>query len=480
VLLRRIEVQRGRATVNIALQPPRPSRSSKPGRWSGRGDERVWRPPDAKSTWQLTGINGAHVANGALQTAVRLREGEHHDVVLVISDGDDTSEPVDADMAWATTAQAWEEAVPPGHGLGAARDVRQSFAVLFGLTAPSGGTVAAATSGLPERTRGHGYDYRYVWIRDACYAGAAAAAADAPPFVERAVKFVSERLAADREQLKPAYTIDGDPVPPEHELGLPGYPGGTDVIGNQVRRQFQLDPFGEALRLFAVADELGVLDARGWSAARIAANAIEQRWHEPDAGIWELDPRHWTHGRLICAAGLRAMAARPDARDERASWLALADRITASASEYATHTDGRWQRAPDDERVDAALLLAGIRGAVAVDDPRHVATYEAVREQLCHEGYVYRFRNDGTPLGEGEGAFVLCSFWMSLAALGQGDTTGATFWFERARAACGQAGLFAEEFDVTERQQRGNLPQAFVHALLVETAVALQRAHESS
>ena len=43
-------------------------------------------------------------------------------------------------------------------------------------------------------------------------------------------------------------------------------------------------------------------------------------------------------------------------------------------------------------------------------------------------------------------------------------------WFERNRSTLGPPGLFAEEFDVVQRQLRGNLPQAFVHALLVESA----------
>jgi GH15 family glucan-1,4-alpha-glucosidase len=68
---------------------------------------------------------------------------------------------------------------------------------------------------------------------------------------------------------------------------------------------------------------------------------------------------------------------------------------------------------------------------------------------------------------------VLCSFWMSLAALARGDTVGATRWYERALSAPGPAGLFAEEFDVGERQLRGNVPQAFVHALLIATASQL-------
>jgi GH15 family glucan-1,4-alpha-glucosidase len=35
--------------------------------------------------------------------------------------------------------------------------------------------------------------------------------------------------------------------------------------------------------------------------------------------------------------------------------------------------------------------------------------------------------------------------------------------------------LLTEEYDVIERQLRGNLPQAFVHALLLESAARLAR-----
>ncbi|MFD9124033.1 hypothetical protein [Kitasatospora sp. NPDC059571] len=33
--------------------------------------------------------------------------------------------------------------------------------------------------------------------------------------------------------------------------------------------------------------------------------------------------------------------------------------------------------------------------------------------------------------------------------------------------------MYAEEFDVAQRQLRGNLPQAFVHAMMLETAARL-------
>jgi len=126
--------------------------------------------------------------------------------------------------------------------------------------------------------------------------------------------------------------------------------------------------------------------------------------------------------------------------------------------------------------VDAALLLPLIRGAVGVDDPRGEATFQAVGDELTEDGHVYRFRHDDRPLHQAEGAWPLCGFWMALAEWRRGDEVAARHWFERNRAACGPAGLFAEEYDVHQRQLRGNLPQAFVHAAMLECAATLSRA----
>ena len=57
----------------------------------------------------------------------------------------------------------------------------------------------------------------------------------------------------------------------------------------------------------------------------------------------------------------------------------------------------------------------------------------------------------------------------------RGQESWPAHWFERNRAACGPAGLYTEEYDVHQRQLRGNLPQAFVHAGLLESAAALSR-----
>jgi alpha,alpha-trehalase len=338
------------------------------------------------------------------------------------------------------------------------------------LTSSGGGMVAAATMSLPERAeQGRNYDYRYCWIRDQCLAGQAVASAGSYPLLDDSVRFVSERVVEDGPGLKPAYGVTGDAVPAEKGVDLPGYPGATVKTGNWVTSQFQLDPFGEALLLLAAAARLDRLDSMHWRAVRTLVHAIEEKWQQPDAGIWEVDDRRWAHSRLICAAGLRQISnAAP--REQGAQWQRLADVLIADTDANCLHPSGRWQRAPDDSRIDAALLLPLIRGAIPVRDPRSIATLEAVRAELGRDGFVYRFRPDERPLGEAEGAFLLCGFMMALADHQQGNDLAAVRWFERNRTACGPPGLFAEEFDIGQRQLRGNLPQAFVHALLFETA----------
>jgi hypothetical protein len=76
--------------------------------------------------------------------------------------------------------------------------------------------------------------------------GQAVAAGGTYPLLDDAVRFVTERVLADGPHLMPAYTIDGRPVPEQRPLELPGYPGGSDVLGDQISTQFQLDTFGEA------------------------------------------------------------------------------------------------------------------------------------------------------------------------------------------------------------------------------------------
>jgi hypothetical protein len=478
VILRRLTAPGGPAMVRVVLDPRaafgrrglRSARRDEAGWWTGRAGGLYLR-------WSGD-VGSARVDRGRrgprLLMDLSVPRGEHRDLVLELSDRPFAQPPAEPGWLWQGTEEQWARAVPPLDHVLATRDARHAYAVMRGLTSSSGGMVAAATTSLPERAEaGRNYDYRYAWVRDQCYAGQSAAAAGAYQLLDTAVGFVCRQLHTDGPKLAPAYAVDGGRVPDQRRLGLPGYPGGYDLAGNWVTRQFQLDAFGEALLLLAAAGRHGRLDTDGWQAAEIAASAIADRWQEPDAGIWELEDQAWTHSRLTCVAGLRAAAAARNSPRLAAAWSGLADTILADTAAHATHRSGRWQRSPADPGLDGALLLPAVRGAVSADDPRTVSTLSAYRAELTEDGYAYRFRHDERALGQAEGAFLLCGFLLALACHQQGDPVAAARWFERNRAACGPAGLFSEEYDVTQRQLRGNLPQAFVHALLLECAARL-------
>jgi GH15 family glucan-1,4-alpha-glucosidase len=151
----------------------------------------------------------------------------------------------------------------------------------------------------------------------------------------------------------------------------------------------------------------------------------------------------------------------------------MADALVAEVNNDCLHPSWRWQRAPSDPRVDASLLLPVIRGAVPSGDPRAVATVDGVLDELSEDHFLYRFRQGPGRLSDTEGAFLLCGFHAAIALAQRGDHVEAARWFERTRSACGPSGLFTEEFDVVQRQLRGNLPQAFVHGALIEASAVM-------
>ncbi|MFI6809085.1 glycoside hydrolase family 15 protein [Streptomyces luteogriseus] len=477
VLLRQIRAVRGAALVDVDLDV-RAGYGRQP-MVQVRQDGGTWRARSGALWVRLTGAEDARPGpDGGLHARVRLSEGGTHHLVLELAT-EPNNAPLDPHSLWNATERWWKQAVPDCSDTAAPRDTRMAYAVLNGLTSAAGGMVAAATTSLPERAdTGRDYDYRYAWVRDQCYAGIAVATHGPHPLLERAVRFVADRILEDGTALRPAYTVDGTPLPPERDLPYVGYPGGSDRTGNRAGRQFQLDVFGEALQLFAAAARHGALDTRAAEAASRAAEAVADRWMQPDAGLWELEDRWWTHSRLCCVVGLGDLS-RELRTPASADWSRLADRILDATRSRCVHPDGYWQRADDDTGPEAALLLPLARGAVPPTDPSFSLTRTQVVRRLTEDGYVYRFRHGDEPLGDAEGAFLLCGFTMALAAHAQGLPTEAARWFERTRSACGPTGLFSEEYDVAQRQLRGNLPQGFVHAQLLECSARFGKATDA-
>jgi GH15 family glucan-1,4-alpha-glucosidase len=122
-----------------------------------------------------------------------------------------------------------------------------------------------------------------------------------------------------------------------------------------------------------------------------------------------------------------------------------------------------------------------IVGFAPADDPRMLATIEAIEQRLTDDaGLVYRYRTqagvDG--LAGEEGTFLLCTFWLAQALALSGRTERARTVFERAAAYANDLGLLAEEVDPSNGELLGNFPQAFSHIGLVNAAWAIDQAEQ--
>src|SRR5262249_2163586 len=124
------------------------------------------------------------------------------------------------------------------------------------------------------------------------------------------------------------------------------------------------------------------------------------------------------------------------------------------------------------------LLMIPLVGFLPPEDPRVRGTVSAIERDLMRDGFVMRYRSDprvdGLP--EGEGAFLMCTFWLAdnLELLGRHDEAKALF--ERLLALRNAVGLLSEEYDVHAGRLCGNFPQAFSHVSLINTALNISPA----
>ena len=128
------------------------------------------------------------------------------------------------------------------------------------------------------------------------------------------------------------------------------------------------------------------------------------------------------------------------------------------------------------DELDASSLMLPLVGFLPGDDPRVLATIDAIEERLTDDhGLVYRYRSDDSLEGE-EGTFLLCTFWLAQALAEAGQPARARTVFERAAAFVNDVGLLAEEVDPVSGELLGNFPQAFSHIGLINAAWAISEA----
>ena len=384
----------------------------------------------------------------------------------------------EADAVMAATTRFWRgwlgRARIPDHRC---RDaIQRSALTIKGLTyMPTGATVAALTTSLPETPGGErNWDYRYTWMRDTTFTLQALHYLNLDWEADEFMQFVADLEPNDDGALQIMYGIDGRRDLTESTLDdLPGYAGARPVrIGNGAFDQRQNDVFG------AVLDSILLHTRRSERLPRRLWPIVQAQAACATSGVARARPGHLGGARR--AAALRVVEAH-----------VLGGAWTAPPSSPRSGGEPIWQRMGGDRRGDPGRHPRARRRATAAccastttptrSTPRRCsprcsgscpATMSGcaprcspIADELTENGFVLRYRTDETDdgLSGKEGTFLICSFWLVSALAIVGEMQRARDLMERLLRIASPLGLYAEEFDAATGRHLGNFPQAFSH-----------------
>jgi GH15 family glucan-1,4-alpha-glucosidase len=360
--------------------------------------------------------------------------------------------------------------------------IQRSALAIKGLTyMPTGATVAALTTSLPETPGGErNWDYRYTWMRDSTFTLQALHYLNLDWEADEFMQFVADLEPTESGALQIMYGIDGRRDLTESTRDdLSGYAGARPVrIGNGAYDQRQNDVFGAVLDSVLLHTRRSQrLPRRLWPIVQSQARCATEVWREPDQGIWEARgaPQHYVSSKLMGWVALDRASKLAEIRGDAelaVTWRETADEIKADILANGVDDRGVLRQHYGTDALDASTLLAALFGFLPATDERLRASVLAIADELTEHGFVLRYRTDETDdgLSGKEGTFLICSFWLVSALSIIGEEQRAQDLMERLLRVASPLGLFAEEFDVETGRHLGNFPQAFSHLALIEAA----------
>ena len=400
------------------------------------------------------------------------------------------ADPREVAEAFKATSDWWRAWSASSSYRGRWRDVvdRSALALKLLTSAEHGSIIAAGTFGLPETPGGiRNWDYRYTWIRDAAFTVYGFVRVG---HVAEACAFMGwlDRLASgiDDGRLEIMYRLDGSSDLEESVLEhFSGFRGAQPVrIGNGAHDQLQLDIYGELMDAIYLADKYAEpVSHEAWSHVRRMLEYVEEHWHEPDEGIWEVrnGRQEFLYSRLMCWVALDRgvrLATKRSLPGPRERWRETRDRIHEDIhTEFWNEEIGAFAQTRGGRALDASCLLMPLVRFISPTDPRWLSTLHAIGETLTDDSMVYRYTIEGQDadgLDGEEGTFNMCSFWYVECLARAGEVERARFLFEKMLGYANHLDLFAEETGAAG-EHLGNFPQAFTHLALISAAHCLDR-----
>ena len=359
--------------------------------------------------------------------------------------------------------------------------IQRSALTIKGLTyMPTGATVAALTTSLPETPGGErNWDYRFTWIRDSTFTLQALHYLNLDWEANEFIAFVGDLEPDEDGALQIMYGIDGRRDLTESTRDdLSGYAGASPVrVGNGAFDQRQNDVFGAALDSILLHSRRSQRLPRGlWPVVEAQAECATKVWKKPDQGIWEArgKPQHYVSSKLMCWVAMDRASTLAELRgnsDLQAEWGATAEEIRKDILKNGVR-DGVLRQHYDTDALDASTLLAALFGFLPGDDEVLRKSVLAIADDLTEDGFVLRYVTGETDdgLSGKEGSFLICSFWLVSGLAGIGEEQRARDLMDRLLSISSPLGLYAEEFDTSTGRHLGNFPQAFSHLALIQAA----------
>jgi GH15 family glucan-1,4-alpha-glucosidase len=488
MLVRTVECIAGSVELELTCEPVF-DYGRTPATWTlADGGRNVADATGAGVTIRLVSDLPLGIEGGRVRGRHTLQAGGRAYSVLSWAEGLDAPKDYDeAEARLTATTRFWHDwlgrAHVPDHRF--REPIQRSALAIKGLTyMPTGATVAALTTSLPETPGGErNWDYRYTWMRDTTFTLQALHWLNLDWEADEFMEFVADVEPTEDGSLQIMYGIDGRRDLKESTLDhLSGYAGARPVrVGNGAYDQRQNDVFGAVLdSILLHTRRSGRLPRRLWPIIESQAECATKVWRNPDQGIWEARgaPQHYVSSKLMGWVALDRAAQLAEIRgdaEKASAWRATADEIRADILERGVSKRGVLCQHYDTTSLDASVLLAAIFGFLPGDDDRLQKTVRAIADELTENGFVLRYRTDETDdgLSGKEGTFLICSFWLVSALAIVGETQEARDLMERLLRIASPLGLFAEEFDADTGRHLGNFPQAFSHLALMEAAARI-------
>jgi alpha,alpha-trehalase len=488
MLVRTVECIAGRVELELVCEPVF-DYGRIPAQWQLVGEDRdTVDATGADQTVRLHSDIPLGVEGGRVRGRHELQSGDRAFCVLSWAEGLAVADGVDdADLRVTQTVRFWRDwlsrARIPDHRF---RDeIQRSALTIKGLTyMPTGATIAALTTSLPETPGGErNWDYRYTWMRDTTFTLQALHWLNLDWEADEFMQFVADVEPTEDGSLQIMYGIDGrrDLTESVREE-LSGYAGARPVrVGNGAFDQRQNDVFGAVLDSILLHTRHSQRLPRAlWPIVESQAECATNAWRKPDQGIWEArgKPQHYVSSKLMGWVALDRAAHLAEIRGDPAkaeTWRSTAGEIKADILEHGTTSKGVLRQHYETDALDASVLLAAIFDFLPPNDERLVATVNAIATDLTEDGFVLRYRTDETDdgLSGKEGTFLICSFWLVSALAIVGELQRARDLMERLLRVASPLGLYAEEFDAETGRHLGNFPQAFSHLALIEAAARI-------